>query len=125
MSHPLILNIIPIALGTIILVSGFIAYKAPMSFEQKDTVWKYPMYSGEKALESKETWSKAQKIYGKSLIIIGVINLLISYPLLKLMLLFIDDIWKYEDCTIPAILFIVLPDFIGILLANVITRHKL
>ncbi len=67
MSHPLILFIIPIALGTIILVSGFIAYKAPMSFEQKDTVWKYPMYSGEKALESKETWSKAQKIYGKSL----------------------------------------------------------
>ena len=41
------------------------------------------------------------------------------------MLLFIDDIWKYEDCTIPAILFIVLLDFIGILLANVITRHKL
>lgn len=57
--------------------------------------------------------------------IIGVINLLISYQLLKLVLLFIDDIWKYEDCTIPAILFIVLLDFIGILLANVITRHKL
>lgn len=62
MSHPLILIIIPIALGTIILVSGFIVYKAPISFEQKDTVWKYPMYSGKKALESKETWSKKYSV---------------------------------------------------------------
>ena len=43
-------------------MSGFIAYKAPMSFEQKDTVWKYPMYSGKKALESKETWSKKYSV---------------------------------------------------------------
>jgi hypothetical protein len=116
--------IIPIALSCIMLFSGTIASMSPMEWKGRDT-WIYPMYTGKKALYSKELWDKAQKLYGKWMRIFGVVNLIISYPLAKLMLWFTDHIWMQEDATFPALIILCGPSFIFILLAHILTSIEL
>ena len=113
---------IPILFSLIMIVSGVIAFKFPLAWESKDNTWRYPRFDNKVSRKNKEKWIKGQSVYGKLMMLMGVINLLISKVLVAFMVQVIDNIWKSENATIPAVIFLCLPSFVLMFLANFITK---
>lgn len=118
------LLILPIALSSIILIAGSIVFYMPLRWEERKRE-RYPAYRGKKAKQSKEDWNRAQKLYGRCLLLLGSINLLFAYPLIRCFYWFVEAFWHSEDATLPAVLILCVPSFGFILSAYLITGCRM
>lgn len=116
--------ILPIILSSIILVAGSIAFYMPLRWEERQRE-RYPAYRGKKAEQSEEHWYRAQKLYGKCLLVSGSIDLLLAYPLTRFFYWFVEAFWHSEDATLPAVLILCVPSFGFILSAYLITGSRM
>lgn len=116
--------ILPIILSSIILVAGSIAFYMPLRWEERQRE-RYPAYRGKKAEQSEEHWYRAQKLYGKCLLVSGSIDLLLAYPLTRFFYWFVEAFWHSEDATLPAVLILCVPSFGFILSAYRITGSRM
>ncbi|HCJ76867.1 hypothetical protein ACTQ1U_08100 [Thermoguttaceae bacterium LCP21S3_D4] len=116
--------ILPITLSIIILIAGSIVFYMPLRWEERQRE-RYPAYRGKKAKQSEEHWNRAQKLYGRCLLLLGSIDLLFAYPLTRCFYWFVEAFWHKEDATLPAVLILCVPSFGFILSAYLITRKKL
>lgn len=116
--------ILPIILSSIILVAGSIAFYMPLRWEKRQRE-RYPAYRGKKAEQSEEHWYRAQKLYGKCLLVSGSIDLLLAYPLTRFFYWFVEAFWHSEDATLPAVLILCVPSFGFILSAYLITGSRM
>ena len=116
--------ILPIILSSIILVAGSIAFYMPLRWEERQRE-RYPAYRGKKVEQSEERWYRAQKLYGKCLLVSGSIDLLLAYPLTRFFYWFVEAFWHSEDATLPAVLILCVPSFGFILSAYLITGSRM
>lgn len=112
-----IMIIIPIIFSLTMLISGFIAYKFPLAWERRAQALRYPRYDRKCAMINKTCWNMAQQIYGKLLMIAGVINMVCSSVLVWILMKLLT-IWSSENITVPVIIILCIPSACLTLLVN-------
>lgn len=115
--------IIPTIFSLIMIVSGFLSWNCPLSWENRDS-HSYPHYDGKPALQNADIWNISQILYGKVQFTLGLIHVLLEFPEVMLM----NELcrhWSSEDVTIPALLCLCLPGIAMISLGNIITTLHL
>ena len=116
------LLIIPAVLSGLMIIAGVIMMIAPLDYDRHEFL-RYPAYRGKIATQSQEIWNSAQKIYGKMILVFGIVNMLISFGLVKLFFYFTDNFWKYEDATFPALIILCCPSYLFIIISNIVTKR--
>lgn len=112
-----IIIIIPVIFSLTMLISGFISYKFPLAWERRTQSLRYPRYDRKCAMINKTCWNMAQRVYGKLLMIAGLINMVCS-PVLVWVLMKVLKKWASENITVPAIIILCIPSACLTLLVN-------
>ena len=115
--------ILPSVFSIMMVVCGLLSWKLPLAWENRES-HKWPHYDGKLAQSEPQKWKIAQMIFGKTLLMLGFLHILLEIPEVMLFR-WILKYWEQEDATIPAILCLALPGILFILLGNVITTKKL
>ena len=95
------------------MITGYILCNAPKKYGE-DHVFRYPQYDSKLASSDEKRWDAAQRVYGRLIVIFGVI-----YILASMVTDFIEVMFGFEN----GVIVILIICFLAVLLVFMIASH--